>query len=98
MAKFQDIINQNVPVFVDFKADWCGPCKMMVPILKEVKQHFKDKIKIVKIDIDKNPSIAQKYQIRGVPTSIIFNEGKPVWRQSGVLPAHELIRIINQYV
>lgn len=98
MARFNDIINQSVPVFVDFKADWCGPCKMMAPILKEVKQHFKDKIKIVKIDIDKNPSIAQKYQIRGVPTSIIFKEGNPVWRQSGVLPAHELIRIINQYV
>ena len=98
MAKFYDIINQNVPVFVDFKADWCGPCKMMTPILKEVKQHFKDKIKIVKIDIDRNPSIAQKYQIKGVPTSIIFKEGKPVWRQSGVLPTHELIRIINQYV
>ncbi len=98
MAKFKDIINQEVPVFVDFKADWCGPCKMMIPILKEVKQHFKDKIKIVKIDIDKNPSIAQKYQIRGVPTSIIFKGGKPVWRQSGVLPAHELIRIINQYI
>jgi thioredoxin 1 len=98
MAKFSDIVNQKTPVFVDFKADWCGPCKMMVPILKEVKQHFKDKIKIVKIDIDKNPSIAQKYQIRGVPTSIIFKEGKPVWRQSGVLPAHELIRIINQYI
>ena len=98
MAKFKDLINQNVPVFVDFKADWCGPCKMMSPILKEVKQHFKDKIKIVKIDIDKNPAIAQKYQIRGVPTSIIFKGGKPVWRQSGVLPTNELIRVVNQYI
>ena len=98
MAKFQDIINQSVPVLVDFKADWCAPCKMMTPILKEVKDHFKDRIKIIKIDIDKNPEVAQKYKIRGVPTSILFKNGQPVWRQSGVLPADQLIRILSQYV
>ena len=67
MASFSELINQNVPVLVDFKADWCQPCKMMAPILKQVKQNFKDQIKIIKIDIDQNPSIAQKYAVRGVP-------------------------------
>ena len=98
MAKFQDLINQSKPVLVDFKADWCGPCKMMTPILKDVKQHFGDRLKIIKIDIDRNPAIAQKYQIRGVPTSILFKNGQPVWRQSGVLPADQLIHILNRYV
>ncbi len=97
MAKFQDLINQNTPVFVDFKADWCAPCKIMTPILKEVKQYFGYRIKIIKIDIDKNPGIARKYQIRGVPTSILFKNGQPVWRQSGVIPADQLIRILSQY-
>jgi len=98
MAKFSNLINQNVPVLVDFKADWCAPCKMMTPILKDVKQHFGDQIKIIKIDIDKNPEVAQKYQIRGVPTSILFKNGQAVWRQSGVVPANQLIQILNQYV
>lgn len=98
MAKFQDLINQNTPVFVDFKAEWCAPCKMMTPILKEVKQHFGDRIKIIKIDIDKNPGVARKYQIRAVPTSMLFKNGQALWRQSGVLPANQLIQILSQYV
>ena len=98
MSSFNDIINQKTPVLVDFKADWCGPCKMMAPILKEVKDHYKDKLKIVKIDIDQNPAVAQKFGIRGVPTMILFKEGKPFWRQSGVMQANQLISILNAYV
>ena len=98
MAGFSQIINQNVPVLVDFKADWCAPCKMMSPILKQVKQNLKDQIKIIKIDIDRNPSVAQKYAVRGVPTLILFKNGESVWRQSGVLQANQLISIINTYL
>ncbi|NOQ91323.1 MAG: thioredoxin [Flavobacteriaceae bacterium] len=98
MASFSELINQEVPVLVDFKADWCGPCKMMIPILKQVKQNFKDQIKIIKIDIDQTPSVAQKYAVRGVPTLILFKKGKSVWRQSGVLQAHELNTIINSHL
>lgn len=97
MASFKQLINQKVPVLVDFKADWCGPCKMMTPILKEVKQQLKDNIKIIKIDVDKNQPIAATYQVRGVPTLILFKEGKQVWRQSGVLQANQLIQIINNH-
>ncbi|MCK5638206.1 MAG: thioredoxin [Flavobacteriaceae bacterium] len=98
MASFQDLINQDVPVLVDFKADWCQPCKMMIPVLKQVKQNFHDKIKIIKIDIDKNPAVAQKYGIRGVPTLILFKNGKEVWKQSGVLQANQINSIINNYL
>ena len=98
MASFNQIINQPTPVFVDFKADWCAPCKMMTPILKKVKDHFKDRIKIIKIDIDNNPELAQKFGIRGVPTSILFKNGQAVWRQSGVMQADQLIAVINNYI
>lgn len=95
MASFNEIINQDVPVLVDFKADWCGPCKMMTPILKEVKQQLKNDVKIVKIDVDHNQQLAAKYQVRGVPTLILFKNGKQVWRQSGVLQASDIISIIK---
>lgn len=98
MSKFHEIINQNKPVLVDFKADWCGPCKTMVPILKEVKQRLKDKVSIIKIDVDKNPSVAAKYQVRGVPTLILFKQGKSVWQQSGVVPATQLVQIIKSFM
>lgn len=98
MASFSELINQEIPVLVDFKADWCGPCKMMIPILKQVKQNFKDQIKIIKIDIDQTPLVAQKYAVKGVPTLILFKKGKSVWRQSGVLQAHELNAIINTHL
>lgn len=98
MSKFHELINQNKPVLVDFKADWCGPCKTMVPILKEVKQRLKDKVSIIKIDVDKNPSVAAKYQVRGVPTLILFKQGKSVWQQSGVVPATQLVQIIKSFM
>ena len=95
MSKFSDIINQDKPVLIDFFAEWCGPCKMMSPILTEVKDHLKDRISIIKIDVDKNQVLAAKYQVRGVPTLMIFKNGKQVWRQSGVLQKTEIINIIT---
>ena len=97
MSKFSEIINQEKPVLVDFFAKWCGPCKMMSPILKEVKDTLQDKVAILKIDVDKNHAIAAKYQVRGVPTLIIYKAGKQVWRQSGVVQKNELIRILNSF-
>mgnify|MGYP001827941681 CR=1 FL=1 len=87
---FNDIIDQKVPVLVDFTADWCGPCKSMAPILKQLKSELKDAISIIKINIDKNQPLAAKYQVKGVPTFIIFKQGKQVWRQSGMQSISQL--------
>ena len=97
MSSFSEIINQPKPVVIDFFADWCGPCKMMAPILKEVKDTLGDKVSIIKIDVDKNQQLATKYQVRGVPTLMLFNEGKMLWRQSGVIDKNHLIQIINTH-
>jgi thioredoxin 1 len=97
MAKFSEIVSGDTPVLVDFSAEWCGPCKMMEPILKEVKKKSGDSIKIIKIDTDRNPALATRYQIRGVPTLILFKNGRVVWRQSGVIPANELIAVLQNY-
>lgn len=97
MSRFSDIINQNKPVLIDFHADWCGPCKMMAPILKQVKGTLGDAISIIKIDVDKNQQLAAKYQVRGVPTLMLFKNGKQLWRQSGVIQKEEIINIIKSY-
>ena len=95
MSKFSEIINQDQPVLVDFFADWCGPCKMLSPILKQVKDTLGEDVTIIKIDVDKNQALASKYQVRGVPTMLLFKNGKQVWRQSGVLQKDDLINVIT---
>ena len=95
MANFSEIIQSAKPVLVDFHADWCGPCKMLSPILKEVKDELGDDIKIVKIDVDQNQELAAQYQVRGVPTMIMFKNGNQEWKKSGVLPKEEILKLIN---
>lgn len=94
MSKFNDLINSDTPVLVDFFATWCGPCQMLMPVLKEVKDNMGERVKILKIDVDKNQELASQFQVRGVPTMVLFQNGKQIWRQSGVLTKDEIIRAI----
>lgn len=93
---FQEIIDQNKPVLVDFFATWCGPCKMQSPIIDEVKQHVGESATVIKIDIDQNQQLASQLQVRSVPTLMIFKKGELKWRQSGVFPASELVSLVNK--
>ena len=97
-TNFQKLISSETPVLVDFFATWCGPCQMLSPILKQVKDNVGDKITIVKIDVDKNQEIASKYNVRGVPTMMLFQNNKQLWRQSGVLSKEEIIKIIFEKI
>tara|TARA_R110000868_G_scaffold106325_3_gene291620 strand:+ start:668 stop:964 length:297 start_codon:yes stop_codon:yes gene_type:complete len=96
MANFNEYINGETPVLVDFFAEWCGPCKVQAPILNSLKQEVGKQLNILKIDVDKNQAVAQKYAIKGVPTLILFHQGKIIWRKSGVVQANEIKQHLAQ--
>lgn len=95
---FSELISGDTPVLVDFFATWCGPCKMMQPILEDTSKQLGDAVKIIKVDVDKNQMAASKFQVRGVPTLILFHKGEVLWRESGVVPAHQLTQVIKQKI
>lgn len=94
-TSFNDIINSNKPVLVDFSAAWCGPCQAMGPVLKQVAGKIGSDARIIKIDVDKNPKLAAKYKVRGVPTFILFKKGKNIWRDSGMQSASQLVKLLK---
>ncbi|MEH0155793.1 thioredoxin [Limibacter armeniacum] len=99
MSKFNKLISTSkVPVLVDFYADWCQPCHALAPIIREVAREYGEELKVIKVNIDKNRQAAAKYQVRSIPTLLLFNKGKIAWRGSGVMPAPKLKEILSQYV
>ncbi|MHA7831976.1 MAG: thioredoxin [Flagellimonas sp.] len=97
-GNFANLINNDQLTLVDFSAEWCGPCKMLAPILKQVKDEMGDSLKIVKIDVDKNQNLANTYQVRGVPTLIFFKNGEQLWRKSGVLQKGEIVQLAKSFL
>lgn len=97
MANFKDLVSSDIPVIIDFSATWCGPCKMMIPILDQVKDEMGENVKIIKIDVDKNKALADAYFVQGVPTLMIFKSGKMLWRESGVRQASELVSLVHKF-
>jgi thioredoxin 1 len=98
MTSFEKLITNEKPVLVDFFATWCGPCQMLIPILKQVKDTLGERITIIKIDVDKNQELASKLQVRGVPTMMLYQNGEQLWRQSGVLSKEEIIKIVLEKI
>lgn len=94
---FSEIIRGDKPVLVDFYADWCGPCKMMAPVIEQFSREMGDKVRIIKIDVDKNPLVATTYQIQGVPTFMLFKNGNTLWRQAGVVPGSVLRQVVEKF-
>ena len=98
MGTFQEIIKGEIPVLVDFYAEWCSPCKTMNPTLKNIKKHFGDKLKIIKINVDKNQQVANKFQVKGIPTFILFQNSEILWKKSGVINENSFVEIIKSYI
>jgi thioredoxin 1 len=98
MASFKEILNSDTPTLVDFTAQWCGPCKSMAPVLDQVKNELGDSIRILKVDVDKNQKAAQAFQVRGVPTFILYKGGNQLWRQSGGMDRSTLVSKIKPYI
>jgi thioredoxin 1 len=97
-TSFSALIDSETPVLVDFSAEWCGPCKMLAPVLKEVKGRIGDAARIVKIDIDANEQIAGFYHVRSVPTMILFKKGEIIWRESGLMTAQQLENALRPHI
>lgn len=97
-SSFKEIVRGEKPVLIDFHATWCGPCQTMMPIVDEIKNHYGDQLRILKIDVDKNISVSTKYKVRGVPTFLLFKSGEVVWRASGVQSRKTLISLINEHL
>lgn len=98
IAKFNTVINSSRPVLVDFYADWCGPCKQMPPILKQVKEELKEQVRIIKVDVDRNPQIATEYKIRSIPTLMLFKDGEAKWTGMGVRTVKEILEQVQQHI
>lgn len=96
MGNFNEIINGDTPVLVDFYADWCAPCRMMTPIMQQVSTEMGEKVRVIKIDVDKNEDVARKYQIQGIPTMILFKNGKAVWQGVGVMQADQIKAMVQK--
>lgn len=96
-SKFQELISGDVPTLIDFSAEWCGPCKMMAPILDEFKSKVGDTVRVIKIDVDRNPAIAGNYQVNSVPTLMLFKGGQLLWRQAGVLNTSQLMGVVESH-